>query len=349
VGDGHFEFDGYGQVSVFGQSADGHGVVSDAGIGACAHVSVLFFSGDIGFRHYWDGGTDFDGCDFGGLNTMGGGDASEAAVGRAVTLPAGLAQAEFAAVGSAGPPVVTLTGPGGVTLTTPATADRIVTAPQGLALAVTSSKTTYFIVPHPAPGSWAITPAAGAAPPISYKFAKPLAPLGLTARVLGRGSRRRLTWRYVAQPGLSVRFVERGGTEQTIVDSSNGSGSRSFTIASGSAGRRDVIAMVSVDGVPRQLTRVASFAAPSPRLPRVAHASYRVRRGFVSVSWVRVRQASFVEVQITLAHGAQRYRLPGRATGARFRLARGAAVRRVSVIVSAAGIVGPAVTARLVR
>jgi hypothetical protein len=224
-----------------------------------------------------------------------------------------------------------------------------VTTPQGLSLAVTSSKTTYFIVPHPAAGSWTITPAAGAAAPTSYKFAKPLAPLGLTAHVLGHGPSRRLTWRYAAQPGVSVRFVQRGGTEQTIADSSNGSGSRSFTIASGTAGRRDVIAIVSVDGAPRQLTRVASFAAPSARLPRVGHASYRVRRGFVSVNWSRVRQASFVEVQITLVHGAKRYRLPGRATGARFRLARGAAVRRVSVVVSAEGVVGPAVTARFVR
>ena len=349
VGDGHFELDGDGQVSAFGQSADGHGVLSDAGVGACAHVSVLFFSGDIGFRHYWDGGTDFNGCDFGGLQTVGIGEAADAAVGRSVNVPVGLAQAEFASVGTTGPPPVTLSGPGGVQLYTPAVADRISITPQGLAVAVSSSKTTYFIVNRPTAGKWTIAPQPGAPAPIRYELAKPLAPLGLVARVRGHGHTRALTWRFAAQPGVRVRFIQRGGTEQTIATASRGSGRRNFTVASGPGGRREVIAVVSVDGLPQRLERLASFQAPRPRLPRVVRASYRVRRRALNVSWTRLRHANYYDVQIRLAHGTLRYRLPGTAPHTTLTLGGRVRVEQVTVVAAVGGLAGPAVQARRTR
>ena len=347
IGGGHFELDADASVSVFGQSASGHAVLSDAGVGACGHVSVLFFSGDIGFKHFWSGETDFNGCDFGGLHTFGSGGAHDAATGASVVLPAGVPRQEFAAAGASAPPAVTLTGPAGAELSTPSTPDRIAITPQGLALAVTSSKTTYFIVTKPAAGRWTLAPQGGVTPPVGYELADPIGSLGLGARVTGRGATRVLRWRFRAAPGVGVRFFQRGGTEQTITTTSRGRGRARFTVAAGPGGRRQVLALVSVDGIPRETITVATFGASSPRLPRVAHASYRVARGALSVSWTQVRGASFYDVEVALSGGVRaRYRIAGSAAGAGIPIGRRARVRSVSVTVSAGGLTGRAVAAR---
>jgi hypothetical protein len=350
LGSGHFELDGDGEVSAFGQSAGGHGVLSDAGVGACAHVSVLFFSGDIGFKHFWNGETDFNGCDFGGLRTVGAGQAVEAAAGHSVTLPAGRAGEEFAAVGANGPPAVTLTGPKGEQLSTPTVPDRTTITQSGLALAVSSSNTTYFIVTRPAAGSWTLTPEPGAAAPVRYEIANPLAPLGLVAHVYDRGHARVLSWRFDPQPGVSVHFIQRGGTEQTIASTSRGSGRIPFAVAAGPGGRRKIVAVVSVDGVPRQTLTVATFRLPKPRSPRIASARYRLRLGVLGVSWARVRHASYYEIEIGLAGGrSYRYRVTGRAGNAKFAVGRRAHVKRVRIIVAVDGLAGTAVDARRTR
>ncbi len=347
VGGGHFELDGDGSVSAFGLSADGHGVLSDAGVGACAHVSALFFSGDIGFTHTWNGRTDFNGCDFGGLHTLGLGGAIDAGAGRTFTVSRGMAREEIAVTGAAGPPGVFITGPGGEQVGTPPVADRAVLQPGGLAVAVSSTNTTYLILYKPAAGRWTIRRQSGGVAPIRYEIAQPIRALHLRAKVSGRGRHRTLRWRFAAQRGVSVRFIQRGGTERTVITTSRDHGSVAFSAAPGPRGRRTVMALVSVDGVPHQLLSVASFRASAPYRPRVRRARYRLRRGVLRVSWARVRRASYYEVGIRLRGGRNLvYRLAGRSSGARFRLGRHARIKRVTVIVAVRGLAGRAVTAR---
>ena len=62
-----FQLTGDGSIDAFGATVGAHGIVSNAGVGACGELHVLFFSGEVGFKHFWSGETDFNGCDFSGL------------------------------------------------------------------------------------------------------------------------------------------------------------------------------------------------------------------------------------------------------------------------------------------
>ena len=339
----NWELDGNGSAGVFGWNVSANGVLSNAGVGACGQVPIV---GDVGFKHFWSGETDFDGCDFSGIQTVGVGGARDAAAARSITVSPGQAREEFAVVGSTGPPQVTLTGPGGQSLATPAAADRMTLTKEGMALAVTSSRTTYFIVPHPQAGRWMITASPSSPVAVRYEYATPLLPVKLTAHVNGSGHKRTLRWHFQAQRGVGVEFLQAGGTEERILQTTRGSGSRRFAAAPGLGGARTVIAVVSIDGFPRERLTIAHFTAPKPSLPRVSHATYRVRNGKLTVHWSRLRSAAYYDIGIRLSTSVVTYRVNGRRDGASFRLGRAQRVRGVAVTVSIGGIEGTTVHAR---
>lgn len=349
----HFELDGNGKITVAFVTVDGSGVVSDAGIGACGQLNGPFgISFTVGFTHLWSAPsngtpqTDLNsGCDFSGIQTVGAGQAVDAAAGRSIQVAPGLPREEIAAVGRSAPPAVKLVGPHGETLTTPTTANHFVFSRVGAALAMTSSNTTYFILSHPPGGRWRIAPEPGAAAPIRYEYASPLKPFDMRARVTGRSNRRSFRWQFTAQPGMSVRFYQTGGTERTVIQTRRGSGRTSFQVAPGPGGPRHVLALVSLDGLPRKTITVSTFRASAPRLPAVARARYRVRRGYLRVTWSGVRKASSYRIQARLSTGGFAYSVARSSTSARFRLARGVRVRKVTVTVSVGGLPGRSVTA----
>jgi hypothetical protein len=345
----HWELDGNGNAGIFGVNASVQGILSDAGVGACGEAHVLFFSGEIGFKHFWSGETDYDGCDFSGLSTVGAtapSDAREAAVGRTIRLPRGLSRYEFAAVGASAPPAVTLSGPHGESLSTPVKLDRITATREGMALGVSSSKTTYFVITRPAAGRWRLAPEPGAAAPIRYEVASPLAPLHLKVNVTGNRHWRHLRWRWHAQRGISVRFIQTGATEETIATTGRGSGKARFAVAAGPGGTRHVVALVSIDGIPRSMVKVASFRAPAPSLPRVTRAGYRLRSGKLTVSWSRVRHASWYDVGLRLSTQSPIYRIAGSAAAASFEIGRLTKVREVTVTATVGTLTGNPARAR---
>ncbi|MGH2858015.1 MAG: hypothetical protein ACRDMJ_11090, partial [Solirubrobacteraceae bacterium] len=338
----HFQLTGDGTIGAFGATVDAHGIVSDAGVGACGHISVFVFSGDVGFKHYWSGETDFDGCDFSGLYTVGQAGASSLGTGRTIRIPRHQSRIEIAAIGAAGPPALILTGPRGERLRTPVTANRIAFVRGGLTLAVTDSRTTYFIVPRPAAGSWHVAPAPGAPSPVRYEIAQPLRPLALRAHVTGRGQKRTLSWRLNAQRGQTVRFIQEGATGTTIATSSRGAGRARFRVAPGPGGRRTVLAVISIDGFPRQTLTVARFAATAPPRPLVSDARYRLSGSQLLVSWRRARHIARWYLAVTLAgRPSLEYQLRGSAGSQSVMLAPGAKVRHVTLTaVSDDGITG---------
>jgi hypothetical protein len=347
-----FQLTGDGTIEAFGAGIGAHGVLSNAGVGACGELHVLFFSGQVGFKHFWSGETDFDGCDFSGLYTLGNpGSASNVTAGHSVLLPGGLAREEFAAVGSSSPPAVTLAGPHGERLETPTQPDKITTSQQGLALAVSSSHTTYFIVQHPAAGAWRIEPHPGAPAPVRYEQANPLLPLDLKAHVSGRGATRTLSWRFHSQPAQSIQFIEEGpSTEHTITTTTAQYGRLRFHPASGPAGARHITAFVSVEGFLRQHFAVASFKASPTARPRVAGATYRQRHGALTVTWRRLVDASYYELAVTLESGTLHYRVPATQTHTRISFPVGILVKHVSITATTTrGLTGPAATPRRLR
>ncbi len=340
-----------GTAGVFGQTIGAQGVVSNAGLGLCGHVSVLIFSGDIGFKHFWNGGWDWNsGCDFSGLYTVGNSDgtaaAASATAGQTVHVASGTAREEFAAVGAAGPPDVVLTGPGGQTWTTPASEDKLQFVRNGAAVAVSSSHTTYFDIDHPSAGSWTIAPAGGQPAPQRYELAAPLAALHVRATVKGTGGHRVLRWKLNAQRGESVHFVQEGGTPEPVATTSAARGRRSFRIAPGAGGRRTILAIISIDGFPTRELTVARFRAPAPVGPRVTRASYRIKGQAVSVRWRRPRGVASYEVDFHLRHGLLSYVFRARSSSANALLVQGEKLRGVEITATGTnGVAGKSVKA----
>ncbi len=78
---------------------------------------------------------------------------SLAAVQPAIAVPAGLPHAGFAATGTTGPPLVTVSGPAGFTATSPADGSALRT-PGAVIVPVPHENTTYVFVNDPKAGSW---------------------------------------------------------------------------------------------------------------------------------------------------------------------------------------------------
>jgi hypothetical protein len=309
VAHGHFQADANMSIclDVLGTHCLGaEVVVSDRGIGACA---------DLGFTHAGGGVqfpdtvlTFFDSCDIGKFRSLGfttqAGDAS-----RGVTIPAGESVAALGFVGTAaGAPRVTLTGPDGRVVTTPAdgylkTADAFVAADDR------NAHETYMLINHPAAGLWRVSVAPGSAPVTGLKQAAALPSPDVRARITGG---HRITYTLHPQAGQVVTLAERDtrGATRHIAVLHGSHGSLSFTPDLGLAtGTRKLVAEVDQDGHPREDDVLTTFrvAAPAP-LPAPRGLSV-VRHGTrASVRWSRVAEATAgYAATLTQPHGTKLY------------------------------------------
>ena len=92
----------------------------------------------------------------------------------------------------------------------------------------------------------------------------------IKAHVAGHGTARRLTYSVNARPGLSVSFAERSQRTYHLLGRAAGThGTLRFTPAAGTAGRRTIDAIVSDDGVQREIVAVTSYR-PRHRPPQAA-------------------------------------------------------------------------------
>jgi hypothetical protein len=350
----HWQLAANGTASAFGQDISVQGIVSDAGVGLCGTAHVLIGSVSVGFTWTHQNGFNWSGCDFSGLETVSFASSPDgahaASASRAIRVARGTARQEFAAVGTDGPPAVTLTGPGGATLSTPTTENRLEVSRSGLAIAVSDSRTTFFVVEHPAAGSWHLAPEAGQPAPARYEVAAPLAPLDLKAAVTGNGSHRLLRWRMHAQHGQTVEFLQLGGAGEPIKTTGSAHGRARFTVSPGPGGGRELVAVVSIDGVAQRKLTVARFAAAAPHRPAVTHATYSLSRGSLKVGWRRAGGVAHYEVDVTLRKGLLSFMYRRSTASAKLILPPGAKLRRVTVTATGTnGLVGRAVTARLKR
>ncbi len=333
----HYQFFGDANVKIMGQSISGHAVISDAGLGACGTLHIAIWSGSLGAEylystHAWH----FTGCDFSSLQTLG--NAGAAAVGTpdaTIQVHAGLPRLEVVAVGASTPPEVELIGPHGQRARTPSTPDRLVVRGHVLSTASSADHSTYFLMDHPAPGAWKLLTPAGSQRPLQVQQAMPLLPVRPQASVTGRGGRRVLRWSLRAQPGVAVQFMERGhGVLSTIAVERRAHGRLSFLPAAGAGGRRQILALVTVDGIARGLpVVVGGYTPPQPAHPHVRSASYQQIGRAVLVVFDRARGASGYEVSVTLGnHRGNVQRVLGRHAGAAaLILPAGTAARRVVV------------------
>src|SRR5439155_14591667 len=286
-----FEVDGQlGVTAPGGFSIRGKGLVSSLGIAACGEWNGL--SAGAGYK--WGGDISFfDNCGFSGFHpSKATARAAQAGI-RTVQVPAGAKGAAFAIVGSGAAPKVVLTGPGGLSLTTPASADSVQND-RFMLVQNPDTHTTYVLVAHPPAGAWTITPQPGSAPITDVQQADPLPAPNVRASVTGKGAKRRLAWKLTAIKGQKVTFVERSGSVARVLGRTTGAaGSMNFAPADGPGGTRRIEAIVEQDGFVREVDKVARFVAPKPRrLAAPRRARLTLSRSRLTVRWSTVPGAT---------------------------------------------------------
>jgi hypothetical protein len=345
VSQGHFQFDGNVSacIKVLGEHCLGaEVVVSDHGVGVCA---------DLGFTHAGAGivfpdETHFmlDSCDIAQFRSLPmpanlasprhspttdspaahgpsarGPSASAAQALPSFTIPHGQSVAAIGVLGTGGAPDVTLRGPDGRTIATPADgylkdANEVVIAD--------GSKTmeTYFFINHPAPGKWTIASDPGSAPVAGVDQAAALPSPDLHAKLSGAGGgRERLRYTLRKIPGQQVSFIDaRKGHGFRVLGAAHGShGAITFSPSSALGRRHEIVARVIQDGHPREDVTLVHYTAPPPRALPAPRGLKATRHGStVSVRWQAVVGAAGYTLSVRLSDGAlQHYALGIRGSG----------------------------------
>ena len=257
-----------------------------------------------------------------------GGDARAAAFEDAVpeagaTVAAGVPDVTFRVAGEGGVPAVDLIGPSGAPVAPTAT----VADPAGI---------LYLGVTGPPAGTWTVRARAGS-PLIAEVTTSSSVPPPKVAQARVTGARRARVLRYRATigEGQAITFVERGRAGTRVLGAAKaGSGRLGFVPAPGPGGRREIVALLTQNGLVVQEVTVTRYAAPPP--PRLGRATgLRLRRsGARAVATWRPGSAAAAQRFEALIAGGQRVtKLLG--PGARRAVIPGVNGRRVSVSVIA--------------
>jgi hypothetical protein len=169
-----------------------------------------------------------------------------------------------------------------------------------LAVNVPGTRRVYFDIDHPRSGAWKVVPLPGAPEPTSVQVARPYVSPATHVTVKRHGRRDRLTWRLRAQPGQSVRFLQSARTVYAnIANTTKPHGSALFAPAPSPGGRRQIVAVISVGGLPRKTNVVVGhYTAPRPFMPSARDARYRLHGSKLSVSWKPARARVSYEVKL---------------------------------------------------
>src|SRR5205807_514664 len=102
------------------------------------------------------------------------------------------------------------------------------------------------------------------------------------------------------RPGQSVEFVEIGhGASRSIRTTTASHGEIHFRPAIGPAGRRNIVALVTLGGMPSKRVAVASYVAPGPpRAARPPHVRLLRRGSKLRITWGKTANAKGYEVVV---------------------------------------------------
>lgn len=263
--------------------------VSSKGIGGCGD----FLGWHPGARYEWGGEFKFflAGCDLGPIHV----DVRPATVARAraagatlgVDVPPGLSGTSLIVHGTGGPPRIVLTGPNGEKLTSDPDPTRGTETSQFLLLPMKSLNETLIGIKHPSAGRWTVAQQTGSAAIASIEHADNLPPAHISATVTGHG--RALALHYAVRPraGQTVQFAERAGSVFHILGHATGTaGTFRFTPAIAAAGPRNLVAIVSLSGVPAHDIIAGRYTAPGPpRAGRPTHLRIARRGSSIVIGW----------------------------------------------------------------
>jgi hypothetical protein len=199
----------------------------------------------------------------------------------------GLPQSEFRVQSTHGSPSVTVTGPHGQTLSSGADPTQPVKSRLIEIIPYPKLNVTYVGLIHPSAGRWTIAPNAGSVPVTMIYRADGLPPAAASGHVTGGARNLTLVYNVRPRPSQTVTFVERGhGVNHALGVSHGGRGTIPFTPGMGPAGRREIIAQVTLDGIPDANIDVGHYTAPGPShagRPAFVHAARHGSR--LAVNW----------------------------------------------------------------
>jgi hypothetical protein len=225
--------------------------------------------------------------------------------------------------GTNGPPKVVVHGPGGTTITSPATGSASQSKGHYVLAENKSDGTTSVLLIKPAAGTWTVTAAPGATSTPTRvdrsSFQAPSALFGQLRKV-GAG-RREAAVAYAVPAGATVSLVERGkGIAHTLVKTVHGTRCRGakalpdgrrllcarvkFTPSRGPGGTRTLQAVVSRGGLPLTSKDLVKFTVPRETAPAKPGA-LKARRvgGALVVAFPAAARASRYTVTAVLQDG----------------------------------------------
>uniref|UniRef100_UPI0035643DE0 hypothetical protein n=1 Tax=Paraconexibacter sp. TaxID=2949640 RepID=UPI0035643DE0 len=226
---------------------------------------------------------------------------------RTFRLSAGPAFTVLRFVGDGAPPLVEVTGPGGVVMTTPTVVDAEVQR-GGTAVVIRDPTTnTTFVQFRPETGTYTAVLQPGSVAVTGATTSESLPSPSITASVSGRGTRRVLRWRATRIAGQQLTFTVRGAAGLREITTTNAtSGSKRFTVPAGLPGISTVSARVRQDGFDRATLDVASFSAPVARPPKAPRGLSIQRKGLTArIRWAKVAGAVSYAVQVSTTGGAR--------------------------------------------
>lgn len=197
---------------------------------------------------------------------------------RSIRIPRGLASTVLAIRGKTAPLVVTLRGPRGQSVTTPATGS-LHTA--GFWVSVDrSTDTTYVAIAHPAAGIWTIRSRPGSSPIAQVLEANPAPKPRISAKVSLAGCTERLSYTYHPTAGDQVTLYAQNGAQRTFFGRAR-AGTLMLRFVPALTGAGQIVAITSHNGIPSAETALAGFNPAGYRqaaTPRHLH----VQRGVLS-------------------------------------------------------------------
>ena len=202
--------------------------------------------------------------------------------------------------GQTAAPEASLRGPGGETLNMPADGSglsnsRVVVLPDP------KTDTTHVILFSPRAGTWTVVREQGEAP-TSIQVADGLPPVHVTGNVSGSGRRRLFSWTIRRVAGQSVTFFEQGaGVAHTLLRTSRPHGHLHFTPAASGGRSRQIEALVTENGLPRDQLVITHFVAPpTPKLRAIS----RLRLAGTLLRWSPQAGAAEYSLMLRTSNGA---------------------------------------------
>ncbi|MGA7703886.1 MAG: hypothetical protein WB998_03210 [Solirubrobacteraceae bacterium] len=226
------------------------------------------------------------------------------------TVPRGQSVAALGVLGTGGAPRVTLKGPDGRKIETPA--DGYLKDSSEVVIA-DGRKTmeTYFFINHPSPGKWTIESDPGSAPVRGVDQAAGLPSPDLHAK-LSRfgGGKERLRYSLRKSPGQRVTFVDahKGHGFRVLGQAHGSKGAIVFSPSSDLGRRHEIVAWVTQDGHPREDLTLVHYTAPAPGplpAPKGLKATRHDRT--VTIRWKAVTGAAGYTLSVRLSNGVQQH------------------------------------------